>query len=79
MIRYIDVEVVVTWVRDHPRVSLKRGLRVVAIGRNGFVEDAAAAVVQPIRAHLLVGAVHKVHGAVNIALHRSQLALVYII
>ena len=56
-------------VRDHPRVSLERGLGVVAIWRNRFVEHTAAVVVQPIRAHLLVGAVDKFHGRVRVALH----------
>ena len=57
-------------------MSLECGLRVVAVRWNRFVEDATAVVVQPIRANFLVGAVHKLHSGVDVALHRAQVAFV---
>jgi hypothetical protein len=57
-------------------MSFECRLRIVAARRYGFVKDTTAAVVEPIRTHLLLGAVDKFHARMNAALNRSKVSFV---
>ena len=57
-------------------MCLEGRLCVLAVWRNGFVENAATAVIQPIGAHFLIAVVQEFHGGMHVALHGTQVTFV---